>query len=306
MSYEAQHYPTPEQWIDYLVAPYGHEFPHDGRVYRSLPKIDRILEPSAGQGAMADRLVDHWRVRKDRLFCIEIDAELQYVLQGKGYKLIDADFLNYQGEYAVDMIVMNPPFAQGAAHLLHAWRISRGGPIACYLNAKTLTNPHTKERQLIQRLIQRHGRVEMLGPIFQDAERPTGVEVAAVWLEKPQARPAHIDLNGRAWDRDTAVDAEAFSANPLAHFNIFESLVSQYEAAVRVLVARAELDSAYLYYTSAVTSVDFEKGQAPGKLNEDIADLKKKFWRYLFDKTKFGRVTTSRLQKKVGEFTDNS
>lgn len=310
MSYQTQHYPIPFAAFGPLIAPYAktRQFRGGGRIYHTLPNIERILEPQAGQGAMVDMLIEHYGVRKKNIFCIEIDRELQYVLIGKGYKVIETDFFDYAGEYPVDLILMNPPFNEGVNHLLHAWRISRGGEIACLLNAETLLNPYSQERQLLLRLIGEYGRWENLGPVFKNAERPTDVDVAAVWLTKPEQRSNIVDFgNMTEYDHDdTDLNEAEFSANPLAHFDIFESLSAQYQAAVRVLVAKADLEKQYRYYIGSVAKTAFEEGQAPEKLTDEIERVKQMFWAYVFEKTRLGKVTTSSFQDKFIEFKDST
>ncbi len=75
---------------------------------------------------------------------------------------------------------MNPPFADGAKHVLKAWEILFDGEIVAILNAETLKNPYSKERKLLFKLIEQYGEVEYLQQIFAgvDAERQTNVEIA--------------------------------------------------------------------------------------------------------------------------------
>lgn len=85
--------------------------------------IDGILEPSAGKGNMVDYILEE---RLDRnIDCIEINPELQATLKGKGYSVIHDDFLTFIPKYHYDLILMNPPFDMGAAHLLKAIDIQK-------------------------------------------------------------------------------------------------------------------------------------------------------------------------------------
>lgn len=76
---------------------------------------DECLEPSAGQGGLADFMP------KDRTLCIEISALHCKVLEAKGHKVQQADFLKIEG-LAYDRIIMNPPFSETRwkLHLEHA------------------------------------------------------------------------------------------------------------------------------------------------------------------------------------------
>ncbi|BBT40929.1 DUF4942 domain-containing protein [Pseudomonas putida] len=74
------------------------------------------LEPSAGQGGLADLMP------KDSTTCVEISELHCKILEAKGHKVVEADFLKVAGLGKFDRIVMNPPFSEGRwqAHLKHA------------------------------------------------------------------------------------------------------------------------------------------------------------------------------------------
>lgn len=183
--FDSEFYPTPKDLIWRMLEPYLVE----GR----LPSWT-ILEPSAGKGDIADYVhglrnsyCGYGRTdEKSGIHCIELNPDLQSVLRGKGYRLIGDDFLKFDGYgLLIDLIVMNPPFSHGAAHLLHAWEILKSGNIACILPRETLRNPCTRERQLLADVIRdSEGTVEDVGAAFSKAERRTGVEVCIVRLSK--------------------------------------------------------------------------------------------------------------------------
>lgn len=81
------------------------------------------LEPSAGLGALADR------IPKTQTICIEVAALRAKVLQSKGYNVVQDDFLKFAAHTTsrFDRIVMNPPFDQGRwqAHLQAAASLLR-------------------------------------------------------------------------------------------------------------------------------------------------------------------------------------
>lgn len=109
-------------------------------------KLDGILEPEAGKGDIVDYIKEE---QSDRavIDCIELNPELQATLKGKGYSVVHDDFLTFIPKYHYDLIIMNPPFDNGAAHLLKALSIQKhGGRVICILNAETLRNPYTNSR----------------------------------------------------------------------------------------------------------------------------------------------------------------
>ncbi|MGE4354619.1 MAG: hypothetical protein AB7D36_11120, partial [Oscillospiraceae bacterium] len=108
-----------------------------GRMFKLVnwQDVQSICEPSAGKGDLLDNLkafIRNARIkidghyyslydRKDRdIDCIEIDKNLQYILIGKGYRVVHDDFLSYNTRKCYDVILMNPPFAEGDKHLIKA------------------------------------------------------------------------------------------------------------------------------------------------------------------------------------------
>lgn len=152
--------------------------------------FERVLEPSAGEGHLVNAAIKNstWanRHRSVAVDCIEMDLSKHSVLRDDGFDVVGIDFLAYQDASAYSHIIMNPPFAVGAQHVLHAWKVLYDGEIVAILNAETIRNPYTKEREMLARLISEHGSVEFLQEEFlsPDTERKTDVEVALVWLRK--------------------------------------------------------------------------------------------------------------------------
>lgn len=92
-----QYYPTPAGLAAELVAMADIGEGHD------------VVEPSAGQGGLADLLP------KERTTCVELGALHCKVLEAKGFKVINEDFLAWLPGRRFQRIVMNPPFADGRA-----------------------------------------------------------------------------------------------------------------------------------------------------------------------------------------------
>lgn len=155
-------------------------------------KIDGILEPEAGKGDMVDYIKE---MRSDRLIdCIEINPELQATLKGKGYSVIHDDFLTFKPKCHYDLIIMNPPFDKGVTHLLKALSIQEhGGRVICILNAETLRNPYTNERQeLVKKLDELDASITYRTDAFVSAERTTAVEIAIVDVTIPEEKKPSI------------------------------------------------------------------------------------------------------------------
>lgn len=104
-----QFYPTPEALAQEVVAAAG------------LAAGMRVLEPSAGQGGLADLLPPD-------AVCVEVSALHCQILRSKGREPICADFTTWR-DGMFDRVVMNPPFSEGRwrAHLKHAASMVRPG-----------------------------------------------------------------------------------------------------------------------------------------------------------------------------------
>lgn len=164
----------------------------------------RFLEPSAGKGDIADAIRAHksshfaYSRREPEIECLEKNPDLCAVLTGKGYSVVGCDWLAYDGVATCDVILQNPPFSQGAEHLLKSWDFLYDGEIVCLLNEETIKNPHTAKRKLLASIIERHGTVEYLGDCFSTGERKTGVNVVMVYLKKTA-----VDDSAELWARAT-------------------------------------------------------------------------------------------------------
>ncbi|OGT87645.1 MAG: hypothetical protein A2286_13405 [Gammaproteobacteria bacterium RIFOXYA12_FULL_61_12] len=172
-----QYYPTPEALARRAWAKFQNK------------KFGRILEPSAGKGDLAKLRPHHtgtnWHTNSPPVDCIEVNLEHHANLRKEGFSVVGIDFLKYEGAGAIySHVVMNPPFAQGAQHVLKAWDLLYDGEIVAILNAETVRNPFSKERAMLGNLIQKYGSVEYIEGAFSDAERETDVEVALVHLCK--------------------------------------------------------------------------------------------------------------------------
>lgn len=301
-------YPTPNGVIAKMLLPLSKTIREGREIYRYIngARNMQVLEPSAGKGNICDYLVELYDFRKRQIYCIEQDVELSYILAQKGYQVIDSDFLTYNGRLDFDLVIMNPPFEQGVDHLLKAWEILRNGHIVCLLNSETVCNPFSEKRKLLLNLIEQFGSVEHIGAAFANSEHPTDVEVCIVRLKKTTDT---VDFQMPRFEHDAKLSDEEFVANPLAHSDIIQSLVDQFEAAQSVTVEIHDLKKKKGFYLSGLEVSGANNPLVEDKkveLNEEIAELKKRFWDYVFDKTKFGQQTTSAFRSKIDDFIEQS
>lgn len=117
------YFPTPKIIIDDILA----DIEYTGQ---------KILEPSAGQGAIAQALREQDSTHE--IDCIEY-SELNYsILKKKGFNAIHSDFLEVEPKPYYDYIIMNPPFSVAGdkkayqTHILHAHKfLNQHGKIFC-------------------------------------------------------------------------------------------------------------------------------------------------------------------------------
>jgi len=107
-------FPTPDSVIDKMLDHCLHFNCHGS-----------MLEPSAGNGAIAQRFKDAGY----GVDVIEWSPTLQNILALKGFNLVDNDFLEFAEKDEYNLIVMNPPFekCQDIDHILHAYDLLKSG-----------------------------------------------------------------------------------------------------------------------------------------------------------------------------------
>jgi len=283
-----QYYPTPD-WL-------GREM-----WKRFKGPVVRVLEPSAGDGALIRAAASRdLFVGSRRVDAIEIDPSRHPALKASDRRVavVGYDFLEFKMGAIYSHIIMNPPFAQGAKHVLHAWNILYDGEIVALLNAETVRNAFSAERQLLVRLIEQHGEVEFISDAFkgEGVARDTDVEVALVYLRKK------VDASTLVGDilvglGEDGVDGEALGKGyvpptELALPNRFvENSVRAFKAAVEAMRQAALADARAGYYaallgeTMAQTMLDgpsLKANFSVGAVREDLArrydGLKDRAW----------------------------
>lgn len=173
-------------------------------------QVTHVCDPSAGRGHLLRYLKEaqeeqrrDWRYRAHKgdldmgevskldiahnaqYSAIEIDAQHHPTLKEDEVQILGYDFLQIDSLASVSHVLMNPPFASGARHVLHAWDAVYDAEVIAIVNAETIRNPFSKERQRLVDLIGQHGSVEFFKDEFTDeVERKTDVEIALVYLRK--------------------------------------------------------------------------------------------------------------------------
>lgn len=310
----ADFYPTPRSIINKMLS------------HIDFKTINTVLEPSAGKGDLAEAITNKFKYNysswdKERQYdidCIEIDQNLQYILQGKKFRIVHNDFLTYNTYKQYDLICMNPPFSNGDKHLLKAIQMQEnGGKIVCLLNAETLKNPCTNTRKdLLTKLEQYNADIEYIENAFVDAERQTYVEIALIKINIPKKTESIILDNLKQEEQHR--EESSYGTNNIINADFLKGIVEQYNFEVKAglkLIAEykalqplmmASFEDKYnncilelkLHYEDKETTIE----------NAYIKQLRSKYWKALFINEQFMGLFTSNLRdkyyNKIGELRD--
>lgn len=272
----------------------------------------RVLDAFAGTGALA-AAVPKWSrnygSRDVKIDAIEQDGAKHPQLRELGLQLVGLDFFAFEGGEIYSHVVMNPPFAFGARAVLGAWEMLWEGEIVAILNAETIRNPYSAERQRLARLIEEHGSVEIIADAFKGAavEREADVDCALVHLKKPAecARDWIADLLARM-ETDPHRESDVELPMELALPRSFvETQCAAFRAAVKAMreAARASAVAAYYSERNGKTMAEHNCEKGVGKIAPDLrkaletgyTELKDRAWTSVLRSTE----TLTRLSQKV-------
>ena len=318
-------YPTPRSIIDKMLS--GIDF----------KMIDSVLEPSAGDGRIVEIIKEKINHANDRwnndykcdIDCIEIDTNLQYILKGKGFRIVHDDFLTYHTYKQYNLIVMNPPYSCGDQHLLKALQMQEqnGGIIVCLLNAETVKNTYTNSRKDLKQKLEKHSaKIEYIEDGFINAERQTDVEIALIRIDIPQhEKHSFIFEELRQEERTDYNEYTERDNNFLAQNDFIQSIVDQYnievKAGIRLInewramkpsILKSFKNDSY-NKDNPILELRINEHDSSSYLNNlsingYIKLVRYKYWEALFSNDKFMGLLTSNLREdyynKVKDLVD--
>lgn len=301
-------YPTPKSIINKMLS---------GIDFRA---INSVLEPSAGKGNLVEAVINKLKHSRSYGFSkeinwdidtVEFDENLQYILQGKNYRIVHNDFLTYNTFKKYDLIVMNPPFSTGDKHLLKAIEMQEnGGQIVCLLNAETIKNPCNNIRKdLINKLDQYNAEVEFIPNAFMDAERQTGVEIALIKINISKKENDSIILNQLRKQEQHREEA-SYNSNQVTDADFIKSIIERYNFEVKAglrLIAEYEALKPFMlnsfkdeYNKKPILSLQltYDNNSNDSLENAYIKQIRMKYWKALFTSDEFMGLFTSNLREK--------
>lgn len=306
-------YPTPDYLVEEMVKDL------DFRLIKS------VLEPSAGKGDILEGLKKRSEQRRSCWYsdninldidCIEKDPNLRQILKGNNYRVVHDDFLSYSTMKLYDLIIMNPPFSDGCKHLLKALDMQRrnGGAIICLLNAETLLNPYTKERQVLNGLLNTyHADVKYIRNAFLKAERKTNVNIAIIKVQLPEVKRESIIINNLRKATEQSEYENVSTATQIAEKDFLKAIVKQYEMEIKAgiqLIKEYHAMAPYIlrcFDKDRDTGETIQTGECVLSLNigKDMASIngyvrviREKYWSALFHNPNFVGQLTGNMQRE--------
>lgn len=158
-----------------------------------------VLEPSAGNGAIADVIQEELKRlgREGCLICVEVNEQMKKFLDEKPYTTMYCDFLSLSPKTVkpFDRIVMNPPFTrlQDVDHVLHAYSLlATDGILVSVMSVSPFFRQDKKSKSFMEFL-------EIVGADVKDvpsgafAESGTQIATKIVKIRKALSQPAKED-----------------------------------------------------------------------------------------------------------------
>lgn len=236
-------------------------------------------------------------------------------IQHTQLNIVGDDFLAFDSRKQYNLIVMNPPFAQGDEHLLKAIRLQEryGGEIRCILNAETIRNPYTNQRKLLVKKLESFGAdISFEEDAFLDSERATGVDIAIVKISIPAPKSESVIFEHLR--KAAAVDEEPVSPTEMTVTDYIKSIVAQFKVecdAGLELIREYNAMKPYIMDSFEGEKNPFRKpilslelgtsgygSHEPISPNVFLEAVRQKYWRALLSNEEFMSQLTSNLREE--------
>ena len=236
------------------------------------------------------------------------------------FRIVHDDFLSFKSRKRYGLIVMNPPFFNGDAHLLHAIELQSryGGMIRCVLNAETLLNPYTNRRKVLgAKLAELGADVSYIDGAFSDGERKTDVRVAIIKIDIPVPEIGESDIYERLKAAAEVEEVQADDVTDLAVADLLSEIVTRFNVEVDAglaLIREYKAIQPYLLrsldkedkYNKPILAlrIDGDSEYTGFNVNRYLRLTRRKYWEALFTNKKFTGTLTSNLQEKYRGMVD--
>lgn len=185
---ESQFFPTPVSVVGTMLYMSGLCIKHPDE-HRNNLKIARILEPSAGQGAILDIVKKNINTPYT-LQAVEPDPSNIKILKASGYNVAETTFENFYeqniGKHSYTHILMNPPFSLGRdmKHIRLAYDLlDKDGILVSVMSENSLYYDCDETRDFVKWLNKNIGTITPI-PSFSFSESGTSIETVLITLRK--------------------------------------------------------------------------------------------------------------------------
>lgn len=244
------YFPTPPDVVKAMLEMAGVD------LLRFAPEA-RILEPSAGSGAIADALRESSPgACLDTVEILPINAA---VLRAKGHVVHEMDFLQFEADASYDAVLMNPPFSLPGdplayvTHIEHAWSMLAEHGVLVAIAPNSLLERDDDRIVALRTLIwEMGGEIAML-PRKSFAAAGTTVDTVMIFARKEDTawkeRPYEGYPSWHAWSADlyASNDHECYQQKE----RIWERLGRADAASLRKRVPETITGSIRRYYSDA-------------------------------------------------------
>lgn len=294
----------------------------------------KILEPSAGKGNIVDfiRKREIYISAKASIDVLEIEQELQSILFTKECNVVGSNFLDYETHTEYDLIVMNPPFSNGAKHLLKAIDLAekqqvKDCTIKCILNSETLKNAYSDEReQLLNKINYHNGSYEYHKNLFVGSERSTNVEVALITIPVKATYNSYKEVfesiiedlsikqvneyglstflkshQIEQREQDIYLYVRMYNEHIKHIKQLYSSMSSlvMYEKDVVALIKTKEENDYFNFYTLSVNN-GFEE------ISCVIEKTRQHYWKLILESDKFSKLLTNNAREELSKMINNA
>lgn len=289
----------------------------------------KILEPSAGSGALIAHIRKLARRATVQIDAIESDMRLTGVLMSEGIDVVWNDFLTYETYKEYDYIVMNPPFSNGVDHVLKALELAENQLSRCEIyaivNKETIDNPYsTKRKTLLRKLDAHNAEIRYVTGGFSDAERKTDVEVALITVKVEKSgrgksiydKIPFTNAGNTEESLETALSTYVKSNELTEKMNDIQRLTREYETACEVSRKAFKASQEKSQFFDYINNVNKKDGSWSGgvgmiesrkitteELNEELARLRRGYWQLILDtdeiKSKLTNEAIQQLNKRL-------
>lgn len=234
-------------------------------------------------------------------------------------RIVHDDFSTFESRKQYGLIVMNPPFKDGDAHLLKAIEMQRqhGGEVRCILNAETLRNPYTNRRKILrQTLLDLEADVQFIDGAFSDAERKTDVSVALIRVKIPEIKRESAiyerlkkaaEMKEQAPSEVTDLTVADFVSKIVTQFNVEVDsglgLIREFLAMSPYIMKNMDPNAKYNSPTLSL-SVNGGSSDYPST-NKFLIATRRKYWEALFTNKDFTARLTKNLKDKYESMVDD-